>query len=153
MEAGLSLHWLCGRCLPASTFLWSYASFTLGGQWQRGAVLVWVQARSPVLTLGWKTPAKTSFIATILRRPTGHRSWSTVHDLSQLRWTSDVHLPFYGERDACLPGPVIHKRPGEPRSAVLCTQAGVPLVGTAGMPRHCVHTDVVWLRATEKELA
>lgn len=94
----VSLHWLWGRSIPTSTILWSYASFTLEGQWHQGAVLVWAQARCQVPTLGWKTPAKSSFIAAILSRPAGHRSLSIVDDLSQLCWTIDVRLPFHGER-------------------------------------------------------
>lgn len=63
-------------------------------------MLLWTQARCQVLTLGWKTPVKSSVIATILSGPTGHRTWSTVRDLSKLCWTSDVRLPFHGE--GCL---------------------------------------------------
>lgn len=124
-----------------------------------GAVLVWAQAGyQQVPTLGWNTSAKASFTAVTPSRPTGHRSWITVSDLSQLFWTSHACPPFLGERavspaqkHACLPG-LSPASPGHPWGTVLSAQARVPSAGAAVMPHPYVHSDNVKLRPTEKEL-
>lgn len=117
-----------------------------------GAVLVWAQAGCQVPTLGWKTPAKSSFTAVILSRPTGHRSCQLPQSVTPVHLSMGRELSALPQKDAYLPGAVTCFRPGHPWGTVLCAQSRDPSAGPAVMPHPRLHTDIVWLRATEKEL-